>query len=478
MIDAAIFDTQTMYDKLYEPIPKFYEFFAAEHHARKLLWLGGNRTRKTSSIARGISYHLRGWYPDDWPGYRFNRPITAFVSTIVMEKTIGVLQKYFLEGDPQRGLTPCIHKSLISGYKRYSGDCKGFKEFLVKSKSFGYSTLKFGAFEQGARNSQSDTYDIVWLDEASIVEYYTELNFRTTAFSGNKTFLYSSMWPEKGRDEVVARFLSNADAGEAKNHHFYMKSSWSDNPTLTEEEKDLMRMSCPPWQLEAREHGTPVFGHGKVFLMSEKEVFIKKVDLPQDISKFAYLYGLDPSSTSGGTWGMVLAAHDRDNDIVYIIKNYKKRDLTPIEHGYNILSLIPEWGPPGINDYSGGGEDMHNKESTIDFLKRKCGLDLNNADKRKGRKEGGIDEIYMRVRSGKFKIVEDECPLLVEEWRGLARDDKGKIIKENDHCIDSLLYLINKLSLAKTERELSEGFYQNENYNFYNYSGEPTGGFI
>lgn len=464
MIDASIFDNQTMYDRLYEPIPKFYEFFSAEKKgARKLLWLGGNRTRKTSSVARGISYHLRGWYPDDWPGHRFDRPIRAFVATVVMDKTLGVLQRYFLEGDPAKKLTPCIHKSLIveTGEKTN----QGYKDITIRSKNFGNSFLKFGAFEQRARNSQSDGFDIIWLDEASIIEYYTELNFRSTAFDGDKSFVYATMWPEKGRDELVSRFLNNAPAGEVRNHHFYIKSSWSDNPGLTEEEKELMRISCPPWQLEAREHGTPIFGHGKVFTMAEKEIFIKKRDLPQDFySNAEYIYGLDPASSSGGTWGFVLLA--RYDNIIYVIKDYKKSDLTPIEHGDNIFQIIPEWNPIGIHDYAGAGEDLHTKTSTIDFLKNKFGFRMSPAVKTKGTKTNTIDKIFILNRSGKFKIVEDECPNLIEEWRGYARDEKGKIIKENDHTIDALLYALNLIDSAESERNINWKSLQYSEYTY------------
>lgn len=466
MIDASVFDSQVIYDKLYVPIPKFYEFFAAEKKARKLLWLGGNRTRKTSTVIRGISYHLRGWYPEDWPGHKFTRPIRVLVTTVVMEKTINVLQGYFLRGDPSKGLSPCLHKSLINYDDKTltvkSKSASGYEQLAVSSIHGGHSIIRFGAHKQGPSQSQGDSYDIILIDECSNIEYYTELNMRATAFEGEKSYVYNTMWPEKGKDEVVARFLNNAAAGEVKNHHFYMKSSWSDNPSLTEEEKDLMRISCPPWQLEAREHGTPIFGHGKVFCMSEKEIFIKKHDLPENIDRFAYLYGLDPAATSGGTWGMVLLAYDRENDIIYAIKDYKKNDLTLMEHGYNITQKIPSWNPPGINDYAGAGENQHTKEKTIDFMKNKCGLRLSKANKSSGTKENTIDEIYFRNRSGRIKIVEDECPNLVEEWRGYARNEKGTIIKENDHCIDALLYAIAQINLSarKDDYDRMKSFYR------------------
>lgn len=471
MIDASLFDNQAIYDKLYKPIPKALEFFAAEHKARQLLWLGAVRSRKTSSVVRGISYHIRGVYPDWWTGYRYNRPVRVLMATVKMQKTRDVLQKYLLEGDPIENLTPCIHRNLIVDTFPAHGTKGAFEKVLIKSKFNGNSSTTFGAFSEGASAWQSVTYDIVLLDEVPSIHLYSEAFSRTASFSKDKTFVYLTMWPEKGMDELVTKFWNNAPAGEAKNDHFYMMSSWSDNPGLSEEEKERMRQGFPAWQLQAREHGIPVFGHGKVFTMDEAELFIKRSDLPSELPKhWGYVYGLDPSSTSGGTWGMVLLTYDRDNDIVYVIKDYKKTELTPVEHGYNISQLVPDWCS-GVNDPAGAGEDMHNKEKTIDFLKKTCRLKLVGADKSNGTKEATIDEVFTRLRSGKIKIVADLCPNLVEEWRRYSRDDQGNIIKKNDHCIDAFFYALNKVKLAISEAQYNRRQQPNNYYGNYNKAG-------
>jgi hypothetical protein len=120
------------------------------------------------------------------------------------------------------------------------------------------------------------------------------------------------MWPEKGKDDLLSHFLDYAPEGEVKDGRFYIMASWADNPYLKEEEREHLRKSVPAWQLEAREHGIPVFGQGKVFTMKESELFVEPFQIPKH---FALVYGLDPSSSSGGTWGCVLLAHDRDRDM-------------------------------------------------------------------------------------------------------------------------------------------------------------------
>ena len=159
---------------------------------------------------------------------------------------------------------------------------------------------------------------------------------------------------------------------------------------------------------------------------------------------------------------MVLLAYDRDNDMVYAVKDYEKSDLTPAEHGYNIGQIVPPWCT-GLNDPAGAGENMHTKEKTIDFLKNTSRLKLMTAHKANGTKDAMIDEIYSRHRSGKFKIMyapqkteedgtvtpERGCTHLINEWRRYARDEKWNIIKKKDHTLDALFYALNGLSYAR-----------------------------
>lgn len=190
--------------------------------------------------------------------------------------------------------------------------------------------------------------------------------------------------------------------------------------------------------------------------MKEEDLFVDPFDLP---THFARVYGLDPSSSSGGTWGCVLLAHDRDHDIVYAVADYKLSNATPTEHASNISRIIPDWCT-GMVDPAGAGENMHTKEKTLDFLTGRSGLRLVKANKANNAKEAMIDEIYERVRGGRFRIFYSEkgrgCRNLVTEWRGYARDGNGLILKKNDHCIDALFYALNGLPHGRTETQVRQ----------------------
>ncbi len=190
--------------------------------------------------------------------------------------------------------------------------------------------------------------------------------------------------------------------------------------------------------------------------MKETDIFVDPFEIPP---YFAFVYGLDPSSSSGGTWGSVLLAHDRDQDIVYAVADYKLSNATPTEHASNLSRIIPEWCT-GMVDPAGAGENMHTKEKTIDFLQNRSGLHLIKAHKANNTKEAMIDEIYERVRGDRFKIFSTTkgvgCRHLVTEWRQYARDDNGLILKKNDHCIDALFYALNGLAYARTETQFRQ----------------------
>jgi len=437
----------------YSPTPKQLSFHGAGLKASERLFLGGNRTGKTNAVCMEMAMHLTGVYPDWWTGYRYQRPISAISASISLKDTRDILQKKLFVGDIDGSMPPILHESYIVE-KTNTTIAGAFDTVKIRHVSGGVSELKFKAFQQGESSFQGVKADFIHLDEVPNFKVYQEALIRTTSFDQEKTFLVCSMWPERGKDDLISHFLDYAPEGEVRGGRFYIMASWADNPHLKEEERQRLRQSVPSWQLEAREHGIPVFGQGKVFTMRETELFVDPFEIPKH---FAFVYGLDPSSSSGGTWGSVLLAHDRDNDVVYAVSDYKLSNATPTEHASNLSRMIPE-GCIGMVDPAGAGENMHTKEKTIDFLQNRSGLSLIKAHKANNTKEAMIDEIYERVRGDRFKIFSSAkgvgCRHLVTEWRQYARDESGLILKKNDHCIDALFYALNGLAYARTQTQV------------------------
>jgi hypothetical protein len=58
--------------------------------------------------------------------------------------------------------------------------------------------------------------------------------------------------------------------------------------------------------------------------------------------------------------------------------------------------------------------------------------------------EAGIFDVYERLTTGRLKVF-NTCTKLLEEYRLYRRDEKGKIVKQHDHIMDALRYLVQRL---------------------------------
>src|SRR6185295_16797461 len=67
---------------------------------------------------------------------------------------------------------------------------------------------------------------------------------------------------------------------------------------------------------------------------------------------------------------------------------------------------------------------------------RDLGLDVINAD---NGVESGLYACWQRFVGGQSKIFQGACASVLEEYRTYQRDEKGKVIKGNDHLMDGAL---------------------------------------
>jgi hypothetical protein len=55
--------------------------------------------------------------------------------------------------------------------------------------------------------------------------------------------------------------------------------------------------------------------------------------------------------------------------------------------------------------------------------------------------ETGLYDVWQRMSSGRLKVFRS-CVNWVNEFRLYRRDDKGRVVKENDHLMDAMRYMI------------------------------------
>ena len=90
----------------------------------------------------------------------------------------------------------------------------------------------------------------------------------------------------------------------------------------------------------------------------------------------------------------------------------------------------------GVIDPASKGASQRDGKSLLDEY-RASGLDLYEAD---NAVEAGIFALWQRMSTGRLKVFRSMDGWF-QEFRIYRRDDKGKIVKGNDHLLDATRYL-------------------------------------
>lgn len=107
---------------------------------------------------------------------------------------------------------------------------------------------------------------------------------------------------------------------------------------------------------------------------------------------------------------------------------------------------------PFVGDYSGG--DVSTGKNILDLYKAQ-GLRIKPADK-KG-KDFRIQRLLERMETGRFKVFKT-CEQWLREFRNYRYDEKTlKVVKTDDHLMDSTMYAEGALQYAEPPREEPRG---------------------
>ena len=222
----------------------------------------------------------------------------------------------------------------------------------------------------------------------------------------------------------------------------------SDVPHLDEAAQEAILASMPAYQREARRTGVPSLGIGLVYPIDEKDITIQDFELP---AWYPRAYGMD----SGWNWtAAIWGALDRETDVLFIYAAYKRAQAEPPSHADAIKSR-GSW-IPGVGDCA--DLDRYDGQS---FLKiyRDLGLLLELPDKRSV--EANLHAVYTRMVTGRLKIFRS-LAIVFDELRMYRREDNGdeygKIVKQNDHLMDSMAYLVKSgIRVMRTKLEAEPG---------------------
>ncbi len=424
--------------------PKHLEFFRLGKTKRERLFMAANRVGKTwGAGGYELVCHLTGNYPAWWEGRRINRPNYWWVAGDTRETTRNILQLALLgkHGDIGTGLIP---RELIT---RTS---PGFipdslSAVWVKHVSGGVSVVQFKSYDQGREAFQGTEQDGIWLDEEPPMDVYTECLLRTMTNDG---CIMVTFTPLRGLSTVVQSFAPGGVVPEKQDGpKVVVTATWDDVPHLSALQKEEILAGIPPFLRDARSKGIPQLGAGLVYPMPESAFVVEPFEIPKFWRRS---YGLDVGwNRTAAIWG----ADDPETDTEYWYSEHYMAEAEPAVH----VSAIQARGhmTGAIDPASRGRSQADGKQLIQIYLG--LGLDLVPAV---NAVEAGIFQLWERLSTGRLKVFSNLHNTRTE-FRLYRRDERGKVVKEQDHAMDAGRYrsLTRDIARATTPIEVKQPEY-------------------
>lgn len=411
--------------------PKHMQFFAAGGKFRQRLMLAANRVGKTESVGvYELACHLTGIYPDWWDdvgGRRFTRPIRAWAAGDTAKTVRDIIQLKLLGPKGNFG-TGVLLGDTILGTTIKQGIGDAIETVAVRHVSGGTSHVSFKSYDQGRDAFQGTEIDVILLDEEPPLAIYTECLLRTMTNNGMMMLTFT---PLMGMSEVVLAFLPGGKLDEEVQTagKFVVMATWDDVPHLSATVKAELLASIPPFQRDARSKGVPQLGAGAIYPIPETDILIPDFPIP---AHWPRAYGMDVGwNRTAAVWGAI----DREDNTVYLYSEHYKGQAEPVVHTSSIQAR-GKWVPGAIDPASRGRGQKDGEQLLQNY--RDLGLDL--AEAANG-VEAGIHRVWERMSGGRLKVF-NSLQNWLGEYRMYRRDDKGHVVKSNDHLMDATRYLV------------------------------------
>jgi phage terminase large subunit-like protein len=428
------------------PYPKQAQFFATGVRFRERGLFAGTQLGKTESAAFEIACHLTGEYAPDWPGRKWDRPVRIWAVGENL-KMVRDLQQKKLCGEPGNieafgsGMIP--KAAFVGDPVLARGESNAYDTIQVRHVSGGISILKFRTYQAGQAALQGETLDAVWCDEEPADHaVYSECLARVSATGG---MLLITFTPLRGMSEISARYRN-----EFSPDRTFVQFGIDDVPPdghIKPDDRRRIVAGYPDHERDARSKGEPMLGSGKIYQTPESEI-IEDTDPSQFPSYWRWGAGMDIGIDH--PWAYVLMCWDTQQDVLHLVGELRVSGQTPGQHFAHIrglemrmfgrhMNFPTSWpadagtrdkgsGEPIKNLYKQYGLRMMNESATHANLK---GVAANSL-------EGGVQEIDLREKNGKWKVSRS-CVCYLEERRLYHRND-GEIVRLRDDVLSAGRY--------------------------------------
>jgi phage terminase large subunit-like protein len=324
------------------------------------------------------------------------------------------------------------------------GETNAFDTIQVRHKSGGVSVLRFRTYQAGQMALQGESLDVVWLDEEpSDYAVYSECLARISATGG---MLMITFTPLRGMSEISLRYRN-----EFSPDRTFIQMGLDDVPPtghIAPADRARIVRGYAEHEREARSRGEPMLGEGKIYQTPEAEI-IEDGRPPLELPKWwKWGYGLDLGIDH--PTGIVLMCWDVDQDVMHVVAELRVSGQTPGQHFALIRALevrlfgrhmnIPiAWPADAGTRDRGSGEPLKNlyKQYGLRMMSEHA-THANASGLAATSLEGGVQEIDLRERNGKWKVARS-CSLYLEERRLYHRKD-GEIVRLRDDVLAAARY--------------------------------------
>jgi hypothetical protein len=210
----------------------------------------------------------------------------------------------------------------------------------------------------------------------------------------------------------------------------------------TQEQREAIVASYLPHEREARAKGVPVMGSGRIFPVPEADIACDPIEIPKWWARLGAMdFGWDHP------FAAVELAWDKDADIVYVTKAYRKSEATPVIHS----AALKPWGNlKWMWPRDGNRQTLEGAGKALAEQFKAQGLDMHpeHAQFEDGSVsvEAGLMEMLDRMQTGRFKVFRHLSEWF-EEYR-LYHRDKGVVVKLLDDLLSATRYGVMMLRFA------------------------------
>lgn len=437
-----------------DSLPKHKAFFEAGKNYPERLFMAGNRVGKSIAGCYELACHLTGNYPSWWNGRTFDHPVETWAVGKDARAVRDTAQRELLGpiGEWGTGMLPA---HTLGKFFALQGTPQAIDVIQVRHKSGGWSRLGFKNYQQDIGSFMGTTRHAIWLDEECPLDIYNECNVRTATVNG---IMLVTFTPLDGLTPMVVNFCKRADflvgakpivavengtedlgidEGEyavgRNTPKAVIQAGWNDAAWLSPEMKARLLEDTPVFLRKARSEGLPAMGSGSVYSTQVEDIVVEPIVIPESWPR---MYALDVGwNRTAAIW----AALDPVTDTLYFYDEHYVGQELPSYHAYCIRSR-GEWLHGVIDPASRGRSPTDGAKLKQSY--KDLGLTLYDA---KNEVESGILNLSQRFQTGKAKVFKTLINFQ-KEYMLYRRDKNGKIVKENDHLMDTARYIVNNMN--------------------------------